>query len=534
MSSSSAARTPGPRRPSDARPGRARPRAQRPERAHWRADLFASLVVFLVALPLCIGIAVASGVPAELGLITGIVGGLVTGAMRGSHLQVSGPAAGLTVLVYETVQAYGLQSLGVITLAAGVVQLAMAALRLGRWFRAISAAVVLGMLTGIGLVIVVQQSYALLDRPQEGSTLANLAGVPNLLADALASGSSMTAGALGLGTIAVILLWRRVPLIGTVIPGALVAVVGATTLVAAADLPVATLEIEGLVAAIDPTGLADLSRLSDLGVLGAVVAFALIASAETLFCAAAVDRMAADRGRSEQPTDYERELFAQGAGNTVCGLLGALPMTAVIVRSAANLEAGARTRVSRVLHGLWLLLFVAAVPGLLGLVPLCVLAGILVHAGLKLVAVKECRRLWRADRGEVLVLLATAAAIVATNLFEGVLLGLLLALVKTAWDVSHLHIDVDTTGPVLRVALHGNATFLKLPEVIDTLDALPPHRTVRLDLSGLRHLDEACRSALLAWAARREAGAGGVDVDPPLEARGRGERQRRVAAGSRA
>ena len=532
MSSSSAARTPAPRHSSEGRT--ARRRAPRGGRAHWRADLFASLVVFLVALPLCIGIAVASGVPAELGLITGIVGGLVTGAMRGSHLQVSGPAAGLTVLVYETVQSYGLQSLGVITLAAGVAQLGMAALRLGRWFRAISSAVVLGMLTGIGVVIVVQQTYALVDRPQQGSTLANLGGLPGLLRDVVASGSAGSAGALGLGTIVVILLWPRLPVIGRLVPGALVAVVVGTAAVALADLPVATLEIEGLFAAIDPTGLADLSRLTELGVLGAVVAFALIASAETLFCAAAVDRMAADRGRSEQPTNYERELFAQGAGNAVCGLLGALPMTAVIVRSAANLEAGARTRASRVLHGLWLLLFVAAFPSLLGLVPLCVLAGVLVHAGLKLVAVKECRRLWRSDRGEVLVLVATAAAIVATNLFEGVLLGLLLALVKTAWDVSHLHIDVDATEPVLRVALHGNATFLKLPEVIDTLDGLPPHRAVRLDLSGLRHLDEACRSALLAWAARREADEGAVDVDPPLDAPGRVGRQRRVAAGSRA
>lgn len=525
MSSSSAARTPRPRRPVDgvdAVGAAARP---------WRADLFASLVVFLVALPLCIGIAVASGVPAELGLITGVVGGLVTGAMRGSHLQVSGPAAGLTVLVYETVQAYGLESLGVITLAAGLAQVGMAALHLGRWFRAISSAVVLGMLTGIGLVIVVQQSYALLDRPQRGSTLANLGGLPDLVADAATSSAALTAGALGLGTIAVILLWPRVPRVGRFVPGALVAVVGATALVAVADLPVATLQIDGLLAAIDVTGAGDLGKLTELGVLGAVVAFALIASAETLFCAAAVDRMAADRGRGGPPTDYDRELLAQGAGNAVCGVLGALPMTAVIVRSAANVEAGARTRASRVLHGVWLLVFVAAFPALLGLVPLCVLAGILVHAGCKLVAVKECRRLWRSERGEVLVLVATAAAIVLTNLFEGVLIGLVLALVKTAWDVSHLHVDVDATEPVLRVALHGNATFLKLPEVLDALDALPPHRSVRLDLTGLRHLDEACRSALLTWAARREAGAGEVAVEPPLEGP---NRQRRVAAGSKA
>jgi MFS superfamily sulfate permease-like transporter len=192
-------------------------------------------------------------------------------------------------------------------------------------------------------------------------------------------------------------------------------------------------------------------------------------------------------------------------------------MTAVIVRSAANLEAGARTKASRVLHGLWLLIFVALFPGVLRLVPLCVLAAILVHAGIKLIAVKDCRRLWGSDRGEVLVLVATALAIVATNLFEGVLIGLLLALVKTAWDVSHVHIDVDLTEPVVHVALHGNATFLQLPEVLDSLDALPPDRAVRLDISGLRHLDDACRTALLSWTARHEAGPGEVAVHPPLE-----------------
>lgn len=518
MSSRFAARTPAPRSSPEVFQGRAARRRAGRGGSTWRADLFASFVVFLVALPLCVGIAVASGVPAELGLVTGVVGGLVAGAMRGSSLQVSGPAAGLTVLVYETVHSYGLAALGVVTVAAGLLQILMAVFHLGRWFRAISSAVVLGMLTGIGLVIVVQQTYALLDHPQRGSTLANVTGLPSLFSSALASSQAVTAGALGIATIAVILMWPRMPRTLRLVPGSLVAVIGASSLAAFLDLPVATLQVGGLLSAIDPPGLSDLSRLQEVGILGAVVAFALIASAETLFCAAAVDRMAADRGRAGKPTDYDRELLAQGTGNTVCGLLGALPMTAVIVRSAANLEAGARTRASRVLHGVWLLVFVAAFPTVLGLVPLSVLAGILVHAGLKLVAVKECRRLWRTDRGEVLVLVATALAIVATNLFEGVLIGVMLAVLKTAWDVSHLHIEVDTTSPVLQVALQGNATFLKLPEVLDTLDTLPAHRAVRLDLTGLRHLDDACRTALTSWAARHGAGEGEVAVHPPLDA----------------
>ena len=475
--------------------------AFRDRRETFRADLLASLVVFLVALPLCVGIAVASGVPAELGLITGVVGGLVTGAMRGSHLQVSGPAAGLTVLVYETVHAYGLAALGAVVLAAGLAQVAMGLLRLGRWFRAISSAVVLGMLTGIGLVIVSQQLYPMLDRAHPGTTGANLAGLPGLFSSLLGEPKAIAAASLGIGTIAVLVLWPRLPRRVRTVPASLAAVLLAVAVAAIFDLPVARLEVDGLFAALNPTGFGDLGRLAEIGILGSVVTFTLIASAETLFCAAAVDRMAASTTGGKQ-TDYDRELVAQGTGNAVCGLLGALPMTAVIVRSAANVQAGARTRDARVLHGLWLLIFVAVLPTALEVVPLSVLAGVLVHAGFKLIAAREARRLWRTDRGEVLVLTVTAVAVVATNLFEGVLVGIAAALAKTAWDVSHVHVDVDHSTEIVRVRLTGNATFVRLPTLLDHLDDLPPGRAVVLDTDGLRHLDDACRAALLAWADR--------------------------------
>jgi MFS superfamily sulfate permease-like transporter len=489
----------------DSRPTGRRPRRRRAtvgdRHEALRADLLASFVVFLVALPLCVGIAVACGVPAELGLLTGVVGGLVTGAMRGSHLQVSGPAAGLTVLVYETVHAYGLAALGAVVLATGLAQIALGLLRLGRWFRAISTAVVLGMLTGIGLVIVGQQVYPMLDRPQHGSTAANFAGLPRLVLDAAADPRAQAAGALGLGTIAILLTWPRLPRRVRTLPASLAAVAVAIAVAAAFDLPVARLEVEGLFESLNPTGLGDLARLTEIGLLGSVVTFTLIASAETLFCAAAVDRMVV----AGPQTDYDRELVAQGTGNALCGLLGALPMTAVIVRSAANVQAGARTRNSRMLHGLWLLLAAAALPEALEAIPLAVLAAVLVHAGVKLVAAREARRLWRSDRGELLVLVVTAVAVVATNLFEGVLIGIALALAKTAWDVSHVRIEVDRSEPTVCVRLTGNATFLRLPHLLDSLDALPRERPVSLCTAGLRHLDEAYRSALLAWAERHGA-----------------------------
>ncbi|MGY5133548.1 SulP family inorganic anion transporter, partial [Streptomyces nigrescens] len=175
----------------------------------FRADFTASLVVFLVAVPLCVGVAVASGVPAELGLVTGVVGGLLTGLLPGSSLQVSGPAAGLTVLVFEAVKEYGLGALGALVLAAGVLQLAMGALKLGRWFRAISVAVVQGMLAGIGLVLIAGQLYALTDAKAPGSGLANIGGLPDLVASTVRSGSALAALAIGAGTIAVLVLWPR-------------------------------------------------------------------------------------------------------------------------------------------------------------------------------------------------------------------------------------------------------------------------------------------------------------------------------------
>ncbi|MFJ3880041.1 SulP family inorganic anion transporter [Streptomyces sp. NPDC090077] len=455
----------------------------------FRADFGASVVVALVALPLCVGVAVASGVPAELGIVTGVVGGLVTGWFRGSALQVSGPAAGLTVLVYEAVQRYGPAALGVLVLAAGVLQLGMGVLRLGRWFRAISVAVVHGMLAGIGLVLIAGQLYAVGGVEAPGKTLAKLAAVHELGARA-----DWAAVALGAGTIAVLVLWRRVPARARLVPGALAGVAAATAVAAVLRLPVERVRVTGVLDAVAPPGWSGFGVLASAGAVGTVLALALIASAETLFSAAAVDRM-----HDGPRTDYDRELVAQGVGNTVCGLLGALPMTAVIVRSSANVEAGARTRASRIMHGGWLLLFAVAFPQVLEVVPLAALAGVLLHAGWKLLPARAVAALWRTHRGEAVVLVATAVSIVATSLFEGVLIGLGLAVAKAAWETSHVHIEEVWEDGELCVRVAGNASFLRLPKLLDALEALPQGPSVRLDLGGLRHLDHACLTALEGW-----------------------------------
>lgn len=462
-------------------------------------DVGASLVVFLVALPLCVGIAVASGVPAELGIITGVVGGLVVGLLPGSTMQVSGPAAGLTVLVADTVAAHGLAALGLIVLGAGLLQVGMGLLRLGRWFRAISPAVVQGMLAGIGLVLVLGQLYPFAGQDQPATTGEKISGLLGLVVTAVTTPVGLSGVAVGVLTLAVTALWKRTPF--RAVPGMLVAAVVASAVGVLLPLPRISVGSLG-----DVVALVDFSLFS-AGVLGAMLTFALVASAESLFSAAAVDRM-----HDGPRTKYDTELVAQGVGNAVCGVLGALPLTAVIVRSSANVDAGARTRLSRVLHGAWLLLFVVLLPGVLAYVPLAVLAALLVQAGWKLLAPGKVLALARTDRAEAGVLVLTAGLIVLTDLLTGTLVGLLAAVVKTAWEVSRLSVTVTRHGEDHHhVAVRGNATFLKLPRLLETLESLPDGRHVRVDLTGVRHLDQACGQAIDQWAEQRQ----GVELIRP-------------------
>ncbi|MER5815841.1 SulP family inorganic anion transporter [Streptomyces californicus] len=463
-----------------------------------RRDLMASLVVFLVALPMCVGVAVASGVPAELGLVTGIVGGLVVGFLPGSRLQVSGPTAGLAVLVYESITEFGLGALGPIVLAAGLLQVVLGLARFGRWFRAISVSVVQGMLAGIGLIIVLGQVYAMADTEQPGSGLATLAGLPGLAVEIATNHEALTAFGLGAGTVAVLLLWPKLPATVRLVPAPLVAVALATAVASLSGLRPAVADVNGLLQAIAPPGGAEFARLADVAVIGTVLAITVVASAESLFSAAAVDRM-----QDGPRTDYDKELVAQGVGNTLCGALGALPMAAVVVRSTANVQAGATTALSRIAHGVWLLFFAALLPAAVGIIPLAALAGVLVHAGCKLVPAKEFGPLWREHRGEAVLLAVTTIAIVVTSLLEGVVLGLLLAVVKSAWETSHIQLTThELTGGRVVVTLTGNATFLRLPRILEQLERLPQDQPIELDLTRVRHLDHACRVALETWARR--------------------------------
>lgn len=465
-------------------------------------EITASLVVFLVALPLCIGVAVASGVPAELGIVSGVVGGLVVGAIRGSTLQVSGPAAGLAALVAETVAEHGVAALGVIVLFTGILQIVLGLVRLGRLFQAISLAVVQGMLAGIGLPLMISQVYPMADAKAPGTPVENMAGLPGLLSGVLTDRQALTAAALGVVTIVLSFLWKKVPGPAGKIPAALVAVALGCAVAALPGVEVKTLQVGDLAAAVQLPGPEQFAGLADAAIITSILTFTVIASAESLFTAAAVDRM-----HTGPRTRYNTELIAQGTGNTVAGLLGALPVTAVVARSSANVQAGARTRLSRTLHGLWLLAFALLLPQVLALIPISVLAGVLVHSGWKLFAPDEFPKMWRQDRGEFVVMTVTTLVIVATALLEGVILGLVAGIVLAALRMSQTvirqHLEEDTA----KVVMAGNATFLRLPQLIEALEAAAGagKPRIRLDLTAVTHLDHACRSQVEEFTAQQRA-----------------------------
>ncbi|MCW5624497.1 MAG: SulP family inorganic anion transporter [Burkholderiales bacterium] len=493
-------------------------------------DFAASIVVFLVAMPLCLGIAIASGVPPEKGLITGIIGGIVVGVLAGSPLQVSGPAAGLAVMVFEIVRDQGASALGPILLLAGLLQLIAGGLRLGQWFRAISPAVVHGMLAGIGLLIVAGQLHVLLDQTPLPNGLQNLVAAPGAYWNLTPLDWGVTEAAFGIGALTIIAMigWEKIrPARMKLVPGALIGVVLATVLTFVAGLDVQRIMVpESILDAIAIPGLADLSRLGQPAIILTAVALAFIASAETLLSAAAVDRM-----HNGPRTRYNKELFAQGVGNMLCGAAGALPMTGVIVRSSANVQAGAVTRSSTIMHGAWILAFVALLPWLLREVPTASLAGVLVVTGWRLISLKHAKHLFR-NYGVLpaLVWVVTFATVVSVDLLTGVLVGLGMSLLELLPHFRNLRLQIqkqEVRPSETEVELSGSATCVQLPRLSNMLEALPEGGTLRIKARKIVFLDHTCAEMISDWIQRRIHGGTRVEFD----AEGAPHVQRLVRAG---
>ncbi|ODG97560.1 SulP family inorganic anion transporter [Nostoc sp. KVJ20] len=464
-------------------------------------DLLASIVVFLVALPLCMGIAIASGVPPARGLVTGMVGGIIVGAIAGSPLQVSGPAAGLAVIVAELIRDYGIEMLGPILLLAGLIQLLAGVFKLGQVFRAISPAVIYAMLAGIGVLIFASQFHVMVDDLPRASGIENLISIPNAIYKGIFfsdANNHQTAALIGLVSIFTLVVWDKFkPRRLNLLPGVLIAVVVATAITAIMKLPIKYIDVPAnLASAIQLPTPGSLTRLLQAPLLMEAIAIALIASAESLLSAAAVDRL-----HQGQKTDFDRELAAQGFGNIICGVLGALPMTGVIVRSSVNVEAGGKTRLATMFHGVWLLALVIAAPDVLKLIPTSSLAAILVYTGYKLVEVEKIRKLKQYGRFPLAIYFATLIGIVVTDLLTGVLIGIVLSAVKLIYKVSHLkiHFEKDEKNQRIDMYLEGAATFIRLPMLAKALEQVPPRTALHLHLEKLAYIDHSCLDLFSVW-----------------------------------
>jgi MFS superfamily sulfate permease-like transporter len=477
-------------------------------------DLLASVVVFLVALPLCMGIAIASGAPPAAGLVTGIVGGLVVGFISGSPLQVSGPAAGLSVIVWQLIQTHGYGALGWIVVVAGAVQILAALIGFGRWFRAVSPTVIHGMLAGIGILIFASQFHVMVDDIPRGSGLANLIAIPEAIYKGFTPAEDSVhfhAAMIGLLTLVILVFWRAVvPSQLKAVPAPLAAVAFATLIASMTALDVIRVNVpESMLDAIAIPPLESLRSLG-WGVLGSGFALAFIASAETLLCASAVDKM-----HTGPRAKFDKELAAQGVGNLFCGALGALPMTGVIVRSSANLEAGGKTRASAILHGAWLLLFCVGMPFILREIPTAVLAAVLVFTGYKLINIAALRGIAKLGRTEVAIYAATVIGIVSVDLLTGVLTGIGLSLARILYDMAHLEIRMTAGADGVRheLWLIGSATVVSLPKLAETLEQLPPDIELHVHLDALDYIDHACLDLLVNWEKQHAAMGGTLSID---------------------
>lgn len=490
-------------------------------RSVWH-DVFSSVVVFLVALPLSMGIAIASGVPMEkaasVGLVTAIIGGLVVGPLSGSPLQVSGPAAGLTVMVADFIQKYGFETLGIIVMIGGLVQIVAGLFRLGPVFRAVSPALIQGMLAGIGVLIFASQFHVMVDDMPPGTGrefggVINLWLIPEAVFKGVTEPVHRPAAVIGLLTIAILSLWAALaPKALRLVPAALLGVVAATAAASSFDFDVTRVPVpERLLDAARAPRLADLGALRDIGVWLAGLSLAFVASAESLLTATAADSL---QQRVER-TGYNRELIAQGTGNMLCGLLNVLPVTGVIVRTSANIMAGACTRLSSFLHGAWMLLFVLLLPQLLSMIPVAALAAILVYTGAKLVKVDFAIDLWRQNRIEVLVFGVTFAGVVGFDLLTGILLGLGVSLARLIYTFSHLAIRVEKNDAsrFVHMFLDGAATFIRLPMFADALEKIPPGYDAHIHLGRLTYIDHACLTMLTDWGKNFEAAGGRLHLN---------------------
>lgn len=481
-----------------------------------KKDFLASVIVFLIALPLAIGISIACNLSIYSGIMAGIIGGIVVGALSGSSLQVSGPAAGLILVVVDIIQTQGTEKLFLIIFLAGLMQIVFGLLSLGNWFRAITPAIIQGMLAGIGISIFLSQFHIMLDSKASGTFLSNIADLWSIIYNSVLPfdfSRHHMACFIGFLTILIIILWdtfahKKLK----ALPAALVAVIISSLCANLMHLDINYINVGqdfwSNFYLLDFKSALEGARWANIGVAVFVITF--IASAETLLTSNAIDKICDD-----SRTNYNKEIIAQGVGNTLSGIFGALPITGVIVRSAANIDAGAKTRMSAILHGVWILVFVSIFPFVLDYIPISALAAILVYTGYKLVDIKAAKYLFSVSRGEFAIYLITLLAILFTNLFEGIILGFCAALIKNVYKVMRVNLKIienDEQNSVL-IMLCGNITFLQLPALMSIFEKIDDSKDVSVCASKLYFMDHAGIDFIQSWERNRQKAGAKTQID---------------------
>ena len=473
--------------------------------ANWRQDLPASIVVFFVAVPLCLGIALASGAPLFSGIIAGIVGGIVVGIASSSPLGVSGPAAGLAVIVLTSIATLGSWPAFLLSVVlAGAIQLALGFARAGFIAYFFPSAVIKGMLTGIGLLIILKQIPHALgwDKDAEGDDSFLQADGQNTFSEITKAFDFITPGALVIAVIslALLILWDTVLTkkhkIFQLIQGPIVVVIlgivmnymfqSGTLNFSLADDQVVRLPVaKNLTEFFNQFTFPDFSAITNVEVWKIAIVLAIVASLETLLCVEATDKMDPDK----RITPTNRELKAQGLGNIISGFIGGLPITQVIVRSSANINFGGKTKLSAILHGVFLLISAITIASLLNKIPLASLAAILLMVGYKLAKPILFVNMYKLGWEQFIPFVATVAGILATDLLKGITIGILFGIFYTlchSYRNSHYMKETITTeegNEVHHLVLAEEVSFFNKASVIKELEEIRPNSKVIIDCS---------------------------------------------------
>lgn len=474
-----------------------------------KADIPASIVVFFVALPLCLGIALASGAPLFSGLIAGIVGGIVVGSLSGSQIGVSGPAAGLAAIVLVAITTLGgYQNFLLAVVLGGLMQIAFGFLKAGVIAYYFPSSVIKGMLTGIGIIIILKQIphfFGYDNNPEGDFAFFHIDG-QNTFSEIVNSLNYISPGATIIAVLglSILILWDKVltkkSKIFRLIQGPLVAViVGIIYFALTKDSETLGISKSHLVSVPIPDDISSFFGQFSFPNFGAITrsdiwitafTIALVASLETLLCVEATDKL--DPQKRVTPTN--RELMAQGTGNILSGLIGGLPITQVIVRSSANIQSGGKTKVSAVFHGFLLLVSVISIPRLLNMIPLSVLAAILFIVGYKLAKPSLFIKMYKLGWKQFIPFTVTVGGIIFTDLLVGIGLGLgvaiIVILIKSYQNTHFLHIqDVSNGVHKIKMRLAEEVTFFNKAAILNELDHLPENTYLELDVRNTRYLD---------------------------------------------